>query len=121
MSWAEVAGSLVWWEKEPVQPSMGKTTGKGCSGSTKDTCSTGTALTRPWIVAKSYVPWGLLVPHRVFEKGIAPGVKLRTSIRQSAQFIHGGFWVFRCHFIFDIFAISFFYCFETLSSRTESW
>ena len=62
MSWAVV--SLLEEEEEeglegskrPVQPSMGSTTGKGWSGSTKEMCRMGAVSMMLWMVAKSYVP-----------------------------------------------------------------
>jgi hypothetical protein len=47
------AGSEVGEVKEPVQPSMGRITGKEWRGSVKETWRTGHWLIRVWIVAKS--------------------------------------------------------------------
>ena len=51
MSWDEVFGLASWFEKSAVQPSIGRTTGKGCSGSLKETWRTGQVLMMVWTVA----------------------------------------------------------------------
>lgn len=51
MSWGVVRGSASCDVKDPVQPIIGRTTGKGCSGSVKETWSMGHWLTREWMVA----------------------------------------------------------------------
>jgi hypothetical protein len=43
--------SASWFLKSAVQPSMGRTTGKGCWGSMKETCRTGQVLRIVWTVA----------------------------------------------------------------------
>jgi hypothetical protein len=59
----------------------------------------------------------LVSAHRDWEGMVRS--EIRTSIRQSAQFIHAGFWVFCRHFVSLL--LRFLLLYETLSSPTKSW
>ena len=51
MSCGVVLGEASGLEKLPVQPSIGRTTGKGCSGSTKETWRMELVLMMLWTVS----------------------------------------------------------------------